>query len=800
MSVIIRLDNLPWNASSLDIRRYFYGLDIPDGGVHIVGGEQGTAFIVFTTDEDARQALMKSNGQIHNDTVKLYLSSRTEMQNIITSTRGTSIPIHEVFTNPSYVIKRGSMNSSPIPSRRPVQLGSQKQRDFLNEEDNSTGSYKNRNYSLSRPNDHAENPHVFQDTSLQRHRSDRPSPSADDRFFKGQRSHVYQGNRSFPFKEKGFGKERDFDSSLHKHIPDRFEEPGKEREVFVKPRSSNEEGKRFNSFGQHSEVLGFGKHQSIDSERSHDYHFVKSKSGSDANCSLNVRDDSKPLPSRQNFYGVHRTPMSDTKSAHDDFNTGHGYMKSDHLPVRLPHETERKLYKEKSPSFAEQRTYEQNSGKHSNDWVVHVSNLPTSFHYKDIRRVFGNSIIPQDGLKIINDMKGRRIGECYMRFAFEEGFLEALKCNGMVISGKPLLVQKSNAYEFELAIDSYFPSDTKSDRDRSRSPLEKESEGKFYGIGITIRNFDPGCHRIDDLLHWLHNPQPKGVSRLNFNDYELTGDGLFRACMRLPSQDVMKVVHRVNGKFWRGLKVLVHPILMKFFHEHGANPRWWTEFVSEEADENPGRGTGIMNNPVFGDAGEKKFYCVRLDGLPFSATPQAVKEFFKGLEIANNGIHIVYNRDNQASGIGFVEFITSTDCRRALGFNNKYMGRRYLIIKPVDKNEFLAEFESLQQQSDRFMDVPVDHGEDSYDPVLEVGFSEADVRLENLHFKVELKDILQFFSGHQPVLESIKLQYRNGQPTGNGLVTFPSVAEAQRAVKELNHKRLLGWPVDLSLA
>ncbi len=31
MSVIIRLENLPWEARSIDIRRFFQGLQIPDG-------------------------------------------------------------------------------------------------------------------------------------------------------------------------------------------------------------------------------------------------------------------------------------------------------------------------------------------------------------------------------------------------------------------------------------------------------------------------------------------------------------------------------------------------------------------------------------------------------------------------------------------------------------------------------------------------------------------------------------------------------------------------------------------------
>lgn len=47
MNVIIRLQNLPWSANASDIRLFFKGLMIPEGGVHIVGGENGDAFIAF---------------------------------------------------------------------------------------------------------------------------------------------------------------------------------------------------------------------------------------------------------------------------------------------------------------------------------------------------------------------------------------------------------------------------------------------------------------------------------------------------------------------------------------------------------------------------------------------------------------------------------------------------------------------------------------------------------------------------------------------------------------------------------
>ncbi|KAH7972798.1 hypothetical protein HPB52_017272 [Rhipicephalus sanguineus] len=87
MSIIIRLQNLPWVANSLDIRRYFQGLNIPEGGVHIVGGEKGDAFIAFSSDEDARQAMERDGGKLKEVRVKLLLSSRAEMQRVIDQAR-----------------------------------------------------------------------------------------------------------------------------------------------------------------------------------------------------------------------------------------------------------------------------------------------------------------------------------------------------------------------------------------------------------------------------------------------------------------------------------------------------------------------------------------------------------------------------------------------------------------------------------------------------------------------------------------------------------------------------------------
>ncbi|KAL8602604.1 hypothetical protein ACOMHN_051649 [Nucella lapillus] len=87
MSVIIRLQGLPWSASALDIRSFFRGLIIPQGGVHIIGGEKGDAFIAFSSDDDARQAMMRNSACLNGVSVQLLLSSKSEMLGIIDEAR-----------------------------------------------------------------------------------------------------------------------------------------------------------------------------------------------------------------------------------------------------------------------------------------------------------------------------------------------------------------------------------------------------------------------------------------------------------------------------------------------------------------------------------------------------------------------------------------------------------------------------------------------------------------------------------------------------------------------------------------
>nr|XP_015213598.1 PREDICTED: RNA-binding protein 12B isoform X1 [Lepisosteus oculatus]XP_015213599.1 PREDICTED: RNA-binding protein 12B isoform X1 [Lepisosteus oculatus] len=133
MAVVIRLQGLRIDAGSEDIRSFFTGLKIPDGGVHIIGGELEEAFIIFVSDEDARRAMIRSGGCIKGSPVHLQLSSKTEMQNVLEASTRTKEASKSRIYNERLGLRRTDSRAgssaftesfSEVQSKDPLHLGS----------------------------------------------------------------------------------------------------------------------------------------------------------------------------------------------------------------------------------------------------------------------------------------------------------------------------------------------------------------------------------------------------------------------------------------------------------------------------------------------------------------------------------------------------------------------------------------------------------------------------------------------------------------------------------------------------
>ncbi|KAF7636077.1 RRM domain-containing protein [Meloidogyne graminicola] len=118
-TIIIRLQNLPLSAKAADIREFFGDLKIPKGSVNIVGGHLGDAFIGFASDEDARLAMLLDGRLLHNSKIRLMLSSKREMDQVISgaqSNAGKVPSVESSQTNPPDPSQKESVKLEALPA------------------------------------------------------------------------------------------------------------------------------------------------------------------------------------------------------------------------------------------------------------------------------------------------------------------------------------------------------------------------------------------------------------------------------------------------------------------------------------------------------------------------------------------------------------------------------------------------------------------------------------------------------------------------------------------------------------
>ena len=78
---------------------------------------------------------------------------------------------------------------------------------------------------------------------------------------------------------------------------------------------------------------------------------------------------------------------------------------------------------------------------------------------------------------------------------------------------------------------------------------------------------------------------------------------------------------------------------------------------------------------------------IRLQGLPFSASNDEISQFFNGYGLTGR-MHIQADAGGRPTGIGFVEFVTPEEAKRAYNEKNyQTIGTRYIeLMEAFDKD------------------------------------------------------------------------------------------------------------------
>nr|KAG5687766.1 hypothetical protein BaRGS_014855 [Batillaria attramentaria] len=205
--------------------------------------------------------------------------------------------------------------------------------------------------------------------------------------------------------------------------------------------------------------------------------------------------------------------------------------------------------------------------------------------------------------------------------------------------------------------------------------------------------------------------------------------------------------------------------------------------------------------------------CVHIQGLPMLATQREIRDFFSDLNIVQRGIQIVHDGVGKPMGEGFVEFATAEDREKALMKDKTSMGRHIVAVKSIAKPDMVERLRNA-----RLVGLPPGQGPPGGPPphmgqpggpdmrpkAIPPGVLNRQwtyLRCQNFPNNIGIAEIMNFFKGYRPVGESIRLHFlADGSPTGNAVVGFPTLEDANRAMQELNGKMCRQSPVLLQPA
>ncbi|XP_063698829.1 uncharacterized protein LOC134829596 [Culicoides brevitarsis] len=481
MSVIIRLQNLPWSANSMDIRQFFRGQSIPDGGVNIVGGEKGDAFIAFSTDEDARQAMMKNGTKLKDSTISLLLSSRAEMQKVIEQARARTLSMMSNSAAPPAVTPAVTVPSVAPPTVVPTIPGLNTAiqppvislSGFL--ASNTTPAMRTNNvieipglsngYTTAAPsllfNNLPSNMPTIVDTTgqerekiigkfglnenLERESRDRNSRDRDrDRPRRSRRSRSDSSDSS-----RSRSRERHSPRRRYSRSPDR------------RRYSRSPDRRRYRSRSPRDRY-----YRSSSRERSYDSDRDRRGSPVRGNNQQN-----QPQNQNRNFSSVWAVPpmiqpqqQSNTTAVFQPYTTKTGVRGNGTSNMSSNNDVGfgRDVFGREI----------RNDRAEEPDACVKVENLDKSTGYGEVRRLFSGLFITNNGIKMINDDYGERIGVAFIRFAKRSDKMTALQRNGTMLRDRKLSILDISDKEYDDAIDSYRPSHNNRHDNRSRKEDE----------------------------------------------------------------------------------------------------------------------------------------------------------------------------------------------------------------------------------------------------------------------------------------------------------------------------------------
>ncbi|XP_059178072.1 collagen alpha-1(XI) chain-like [Physella acuta] len=369
---------------------------------------------------------------------------------------------------------------------------------------------------------------------------------------------------------------------------------------------------------------------------------------------------------------------------------------------------------------------------------VHIRNLPLTANYKDVRRFLHPIDIPFDGLKVINDDQGQRIGEAYVQFRRLDDASRALRRNGEKANGQVVSVISCTEAEYDKAVDSFVPGrrDTAAsiisqDKDKMNLAAKKPAIDDKIRYIIEFKNL-PLSVTKQDISQFFRGLVIENNGEASYIEFDASGQATGNGFVEFKNDFDYKKALTLDGSVLGTSTVRVSPgkkeeadeLKMKqqeMFQRAALRNLSGSRIVQQSPSGATGRpalmgprpNTAQQNNPPpqpqtptsssrastpQQDQQNIDTVCVHIQGLPLLATPQDIREFFADCQIAMRGINIAHDGRGKPLGEGFVEFKFKSDFEKAIKKDKTSLGRHIVAVKPIGKKEMLDRLDNARQK------------------------------------------------------------------------------------------------------
>lgn len=231
--------------------------------------------------------------------------------------------------------------------------------------------------------------------------------------------------------------------------------------------------------------------------------------------------------------------------------------------------------------------------------------------------------------------------------------------------------------------------------------------------------------------------------------------------------------------------------------------------------------TATFNNST----GHNSDYCVKMSGVPFRATEQELKEFFRDAEEPLS-VKVILNRDGRPSGDALAEFDSEEAVNKAMSKDRECMGSRYVILTREDGGRGNRGFDRKRDSRDRDHRRDMEHrnqrsprndqrGErrrihsdrdrdNSRDRSYrtERGGYRTDgpftIKMGGLPYRATVNEIIDWFHPRANCIDVRILRGRDNRPNGNAIAEFETQYDAKKAME--NDREYMGERyIDLQL-